>query len=36
MTAYGIVWQPVASVTPLATIGTGAAVYHVWLRPREA
>jgi hypothetical protein len=29
------VWQPVASVTALATIGAGAAVYHVWLRPRE-
>jgi len=35
MIAYGIVWQPVASVTALATIGTGAAVYHLWLRPRE-
>jgi APA family basic amino acid/polyamine antiporter len=35
MIAYGIVWQPVASVTALATIGAGAAVYHVWLRPRE-
>jgi APA family basic amino acid/polyamine antiporter len=34
MIAYGIVWQPVASVTALATIGTGAAVYHLWLRPR--
>jgi APA family basic amino acid/polyamine antiporter len=34
MIAYGIVWQPVASVTALATIGTGAAVYHVFLRPR--
>jgi len=34
MIAYGIVWQPVASVTALATIGAGAAVYHVWLRPR--
>ena len=36
MIAYGIVWQPVASVTALATIGAGAAVYHVWLRPRAA
>jgi len=35
MIAYGIVWQPVASLTALATIGAGAAVYHVWLRPRE-
>ena len=34
MIGYGIVWQPVASVTALATISTGAAVYHVWLRPR--
>jgi len=36
MIGYGIVWQPVASVTALATIGTGAAVYHLWLRPRQA
>ena len=36
MIVYGIVWQPVASVTALATIGAGAAVYHVWLRPRQA
>src|SRR6202167_802350 len=35
MIAYGVIWQPVASVTALATIGTGAAVYHLWLRPRE-
>jgi len=35
MIFYGIVWQPVASLTALATIGAGAAVYHVWLRPRE-
>ncbi|MGD0361246.1 MAG: amino acid permease [Bryobacteraceae bacterium] len=34
MIVYGIVWQPMASVTSLATIGAGAAVYHVWLRPR--
>jgi APA family basic amino acid/polyamine antiporter len=34
MIAYGIVWQPLASVTALATIGAGAAVYHLWLRPR--
>ena len=33
MIAYGIVWQPVASVTALATIGAGAAVYHLWQRP---
>jgi APA family basic amino acid/polyamine antiporter len=35
MIAYGIVWQPTASISALATIGAGAAVYHVWLRPRE-
>jgi APA family basic amino acid/polyamine antiporter len=35
MIVYGIVWQPVASVTALATIGAGAAVYQLWLRPRE-
>ena len=35
MIVYGIVWQPAASVTALATIGAGAAVYHFWLRPRE-
>ena len=36
MITYGIVWQPMASLTALATIGAGAAVYHVWLRPRDA
>jgi len=36
MIGYGIVWQPLASVTALMTIGAGAAVYHVWLRPRPA
>ncbi len=35
MIAYGIIWQPVASVTALATIGAGAAVYHFWLRPQD-
>jgi basic amino acid/polyamine antiporter, APA family len=35
MIGYGIIWQPKASLTALATIGAGAAVYHVWLRPRE-
>jgi APA family basic amino acid/polyamine antiporter len=34
MIGYGIIWQPTASITALATIGAGAAVYHVWLRPR--
>ena len=36
MIVYGIVWQPVASITAMATIGAGAAVYHFWLRPRAA
>ena len=36
MIGYGVIWQPVASVTALATIGTGAAVYHLWLRPQKA
>jgi len=36
MIGYGIVWQPLASITALVTIGAGAAVYHVWLRPRQA
>jgi len=35
MIGYGIVWQPLASVTALVTIGAGAAVYHVWLRPQQ-
>jgi APA family basic amino acid/polyamine antiporter len=34
MIGYGIIWQPAASITALATIGAGAGVYHVWLRPR--
>jgi APA family basic amino acid/polyamine antiporter len=34
MIGYGVIWQPVASVSALATIGAGAAVYHLWLRPR--
>jgi len=33
MIVYGIIWQPAASVTALVTIGAGAAVYHLWLRP---
>jgi APA family basic amino acid/polyamine antiporter len=36
MIGYGVIWQPVASVSALATIGAGAAVYHLWLRPRQA
>jgi APA family basic amino acid/polyamine antiporter len=35
MIGYGIIWQPVASITALATIGAGAAVYHFRLRPRK-
>jgi len=34
MIGYGIILQPAASITALATIGAGAAVYHLWLRPR--
>jgi basic amino acid/polyamine antiporter, APA family len=33
MIVYGIIWQPAASVTALVTLGAGAAVYHLWLRP---
>ncbi|HWB98183.1 MAG TPA: amino acid permease [Bryobacteraceae bacterium] len=33
MIAYGLIWQPVASLTALATIGLGAAVYHFRIRP---
>jgi basic amino acid/polyamine antiporter, APA family len=33
MIVYGIVWQPKASLTALATIGAGAAVYHFGVRP---
>jgi hypothetical protein len=32
---YGIIWQPKASLTAMATIGAGALVYHFGLR-REA
>jgi len=30
MIAYGIIWQPKASLTAAATIAIGAAVYHFW------
>jgi len=33
MIVYGIIWQPKASLTALATIGAGAAVYHFGIRP---
>ncbi|MFN7997982.1 MAG: amino acid permease [Bryobacteraceae bacterium] len=36
MIAYGIMSRPAPSITALATIGAGAAVYHFWLRPRRA
>ena len=32
MIVYGIIWQPKASLTALATIGVGAAVYHFFWR----
>ena len=32
MIGYGIVWQPVASITALATIGAGAAVWAAFVR----
>ena len=32
MIGYGIVWQPRASLTALATMAIGAAVYHVHLK----
>ena len=32
MMIYGIIWQPVASVTALATVGVGALVYHFKVR----
>jgi APA family basic amino acid/polyamine antiporter len=32
MMFYGIIWQPKASLTALATIAAGAAVYHFGLR----
>ena len=33
---YGLVWQPVASLTALGTIGAGAAVYHFGLHRRAS
>ncbi|MEX2260906.1 MAG: amino acid permease [Bryobacteraceae bacterium] len=36
MIGYGLIWQPQASLTALATIGAGAAVYHFWLRKSQA
>jgi basic amino acid/polyamine antiporter, APA family len=36
MIVYGIIWQPKASLTALATIGAGAAVYHFGVRPNNS
>src|SRR5215470_5498615 len=33
MIVWGIIWQPKASLSALATIGAGAAVYHFRVRP---
>jgi basic amino acid/polyamine antiporter, APA family len=35
MMVYGIIWQPKASLTALATVAAGALVYHFGLRPSE-
>jgi APA family basic amino acid/polyamine antiporter len=32
MMVYGVIWQPRASLTALATVGAGALVYRYWLR----
>ena len=32
MMVYGVIWQPRASLTALATVGVGALVYHYWVR----
>jgi len=34
MMVYGIVWQPLASLTALATVGAGAVVYRYGVRAR--
>jgi hypothetical protein len=34
MMVYGIVWQPLASLTALATVGAGALVYRYGVRAR--
>jgi basic amino acid/polyamine antiporter, APA family len=36
MIVYGIIWQPKASLTALATIAVGAAVYHFGIRSKES
>src|SRR5271157_473336 len=35
MMVYGVIWQPVASLTALATVGAGALVYHFGVRARR-
>ena len=32
MMVYGVIWQPRASLTALATVGAGALVYRYWVR----
>jgi len=32
---YGVIWQPKASLTALATLGVGAVIYHYGLRARR-
>jgi energy-converting hydrogenase Eha subunit G len=31
---YGVIWQPLASLTALATVGAGALVYRYGVRAR--
>jgi len=35
MIVYGVIWQPKASLTALATIAVGAAVYHFTWRVKN-
>jgi hypothetical protein len=35
MMVYGVIWQPAASLTALATVGVGALVYHFGVRARR-
>ena len=32
---YGVINQPLASLTAFATVGAGALVYRFWLKPRQ-
>jgi basic amino acid/polyamine antiporter, APA family len=34
MMVYGVIWQPLPSLTALATVAAGALVYRLWVRPR--